>query len=391
MPCPAEEPSEAQAGSEILAVEVEMNPQVAMVESDAMVVDTATAPLVKKEPQEISVPTASRKRRYFMDYVFLQTLDSISSKRRRVMKDESPIKPKKIKKIERSAGLGEGTLQKRLTSAGISLEPRSITLSADTRYVSTRRDFMSITFGGNRQSTFPSIARESYTRTGHRYLMYPSLVQNPDAPMIPGAPGLFLNASGWPARESNAKWANGTYNLKVLTRLAAHDFLYMGEYAIRPSDSLTQAEWNLQPQNMRTRWCSKLAKKDWGRMTRCRITLRARHERNPTRKEVEKAMKTKRKFSHITADDIAKAFNSGEERLAVWTMKCVGYDEQFQRDIVRQMTGWVPPPPKTPQAKKAKKTTPAKKKQVKGRGKRAVVESENESIGIESEDESDIK
>ncbi|KAJ7735115.1 hypothetical protein DFH07DRAFT_754084, partial [Mycena maculata] len=218
-------------------------------------------------------------------------------------------------------------------------EPYAIALESDVKDVSVRRDFMRIHYGGNHQSTFPAISEENYTKTGHRNFMYPNLVQNPESPMIPGAPGLFLNAAGRSARESEVKWASGTY--KVLTRLGTHDFLYMGEYEIRPADSLTRAEWTDQAPAMRNRWSTKLAKKDWGRITRTRIGLRRQLKRNPTWAEVEAATETAQKFTYITASDISKAFDKGEERLAVWTMKCVGYDEQFQRDLVRQITDWV--------------------------------------------------
>ncbi|KAJ7755165.1 hypothetical protein B0H16DRAFT_730995 [Mycena metata] len=315
-------------------------------------------PSVKREPEEITIldiPRTPKRRRYIMDGVFLPTTESLGIKRRRVDDEcSTQPQPKKIKKGDRSVGLAAGTLRKRLISAGINTDPFTITLPADLKDVSARRDFMSIFFGGNRQSTCPTITKKSYRTTGYRYFMYPSLVQNPDAPMIPGAPGLFLDAAGWPASECDKDWASEAYNMKVLTRLGAHDFLYMGEYAIRPSDSLTRAEWLSQPPAMRIRWCTKLAKKDWGMMTRTRIALRRQLGRDATFKEVTTSLKAKQKFPSITAVDIAKAFNNGEERLAVWTMKCVGYDEKFQRDIVRKITGWVPPPPKTkPKSKKA--------------------------------------
>ncbi|KAJ7031157.1 hypothetical protein C8F04DRAFT_709302 [Mycena alexandri] len=293
-----------------------------------------------------------------------------------------------ILKLDRSAGLAAGTLRKRLISAGIKTDPFTITLPAHLMHVSARRDFMSIYYGGDCQSTFPPITAESYTRTGYRYFMYPNLVQNPDAPMIPGAPGLFLYAAGWSANECNKEWATKAYNLKVLTRLGTHDFLYMGEYAIRPSDSLTQAEWMAQTQAMQKRWCTKLAKKDWGLMTRTRIALRRQLGRDATFKEVAKSLKAKQKFLSITADDIAKAFNNGDERLAVWTMKCVGYDEQFQRDVVQKITDWVPPPPKIKAVTTSKSKKASTTKMVCSRT-RGVQRPRRRALTVESEDESE--
>lgn len=64
---------------------------------------------------------------------------------------------------------------------------------------------------------------------------------------------------------------------------------------------------------MRSRWCTNLAKKDWGRITRTRIGLRRQLGRDPTFEEVDTALKTNQKYLNINADDIAKAFNDGAE------------------------------------------------------------------------------
>ncbi|KAJ6579570.1 hypothetical protein DFH09DRAFT_913133, partial [Mycena vulgaris] len=234
-------------------------------------------------------------------------------------------------------------------------EPYPINLSPDIKDVCTRRDFMRGHYGGNAQQAFPPISNENYMKTGYRYFMYPNLVQNPEAPMIPGAPGLFLSAAGRPAGRCARKWASGDYNLKVLSRLGANNFLYMGEYAIRPADSLSLQEWAAQSQKMRNRWCNVLAnyRKKTGKITRTRICLRRQLARNPTYQEVKTAIDSDQPFPHITGADIAQAFDNGDEKLAVWTMECVGYDEQFQREVARQMADWVPPPPK-PKQKRSK-------------------------------------
>ncbi|KAJ7226628.1 hypothetical protein B0H12DRAFT_1030397 [Mycena haematopus] len=274
-------------------------------------------------------------------------------------------------------------------AAGIGTDLYPIELETDVRDVSVRRDFMTTHYGGNSFSAFPAIGKEWYTKTGHRYFMYPNLVLNPDSPMIPGAPGLFLTATGRSARESTVEWTANTY--KVLTRLGTHDNLYMGEYIIQPADSLTQAEWNDQTPTMRKRWCSKLAKKDWGRITRTRIALREQLGRDPTFDEVDTALETDERYLDVNAIDIASAFDQGEEQLAVWTVKCVGYDHQFQRDLVRQITGWVPPrAPRKKQPRKSKSKTPRKApKRTSTPQRRAKPGLRRRASTVESEDESD--
>ncbi|KAJ7165592.1 hypothetical protein C8R43DRAFT_878291, partial [Mycena crocata] len=214
-------------------------------------------------------------------------------------------------------------------------------LAPDIKDVSVRRDFMTVYYGGSKQSTFPPVAEEKYTITGHRYFMYPSPVQNPDAQMVPGAPGLFFDATGWPATECHVEWTTKTY--KVLSRLCKHNFLYMGEYDITPADPLTLEEWNAQTHSMQNIWCTRLATKGWGRVIRTRIGLRRLLARNPTLKEVETAIKGDEEYLYITANDVAAGFSNEEEVPLTVSMKCVGYDEQFQRDLVRQLADWVPP------------------------------------------------
>lgn len=143
-------------------------------------------------------------------------------------------------------GLGAGTLRAQLEAANIELEPYPIALESEIRDCSVRRDFMSQHYGGSAIACFPSISAVNVGRTGHRNFMYPNLVPNPDAPMIPGAPGLFLEAVGCSAEEFKASWAEVSVTHKVLTRLGTNDFSYVGEYLVRATASLTREEWNAQ-------------------------------------------------------------------------------------------------------------------------------------------------
>ncbi|KAJ7983036.1 hypothetical protein DFH06DRAFT_714595 [Mycena polygramma] len=333
-------------------------------------------------------------RRCLMDAVIVPTLRSLGVERLQEVGEVNSTK-----RPQRSERLGAGVLRARLISAGIGTEPYPINLDARFRDVSVRRDFMGAHYGGNSYAVFPAIAEDKYTKTGHRYFMYPNLVQNPDAPAIPGSHGLFLAAIGRSAKESTVEWTSGTY--KVLTRLGTRDNLYMGDYVIKPAESLTLAEWTAQPQAMRYRWCSKLAEKDWGRITRTRIALRRQLGRNPTVSEVDASIEKDQEFKNITSNDISQAFDSGDERLAVWIMECVGYDEQFQRDLVRQITGWVPPPPRRSSRRRratfAPKSTKTRTASAAERKKRKPATSTRKGVPfkpkrmatVESEDESD--
>ncbi|KAJ6465958.1 hypothetical protein C8R47DRAFT_46118 [Mycena vitilis] len=355
---------------------------------DGLVVPTLQSVGLKLHRE--SVPAGRRRS---MDAVIVPTLRSLGLERLQEIGEASSTR-----RPQRSERLGAGILRARLISAGIGTQPYAIDLDARIRDVSVRRDFMGAHYGGNSYTVFPSIAEDKYKKTGHRYFMYPNLVQNPDAPAIPGSHGLFLSAIGRSAKDSTVEWTSETY--KVLTRRGTHDNLYMGDYVIKPAESLTLAEWAEKPQAMRYRWCSKLAEKDWGRITRTRIALRRQLGRNPTAREVDGAIEKDQEFKNITSNDISQAFDSGDERLAVWIMECVGYDEQFQRDLARKITGWVPPTRRTRRRGRAISTPKATKTRtvsaVEGRkpkstasSRRGVPSNPKRLATVESEDESD--
>lgn len=92
------------------------------------------------------------------------------------------------------------------------------------------------------------------------------------------------------------------------------------------------------------------------------------------------------KYKHITPDQVAEAFIRGKEvcllyfqlvglasclttlstqTMAVYTLKCVGYDATFQCNLAEKFPTWVPPPrkPKAEKKKRANKNVRASKKE----------------------------
>lgn len=47
--------------------------------------------------------------------------------------------------------------------------------------------------------------------------------------------------------------------------------------------------------------------------------------------------------------------------MSIWTMKCVGYEADFQRNVVDGFSAWVPPPPEPKKGKSDIKTRAGKK------------------------------
>lgn len=119
-----------------------------------------------------------------------------------------------MKKPKNAAvGLSFDTVSARLRTNNVNLEPYPIDLERDILEVTTRRDFMSQAdaYGGNMQETYPTIPKPTFKRTGLRDFMYLSLLCNPDAPEMPGAPGLLFNAvcADWFGEEKKIKREQG--------------------------------------------------------------------------------------------------------------------------------------------------------------------------------------
>ncbi|KAJ7618466.1 hypothetical protein FB45DRAFT_840252 [Roridomyces roridus] len=301
---------------------------------------------IKKEHEDSALPRNIV--RYRMDAVVVPRLPRGT---KRPLNEPASVKleVKKIK-LERSEGLAAGTLSVRLN--GIETYPTR--LDFEFRDLSFSRQFVSDYYGGSVQETFPKAAAKFYTLTGYRHFMYPSLVVNPESPRIPGEPGLFLNPQA-------VKPPNWTEEYNLLTRLAAKKFQYMGKYTLQPSQPLSLAEWLEQEPTMRHSWATRMATKGWGREVRSRIDFRRRLDREPNDDEAIAELETSKQFTHITAADILNAYNSGDELLSVWTMKCIGYDEQFQRGLADPQV--LAPPPKS--TRKSGRTTRKKGKRVK--------------------------
>ncbi|KAG5639143.1 hypothetical protein H0H81_006402 [Sphagnurus paluster] len=224
------------------------------------------------------------------------------------------------------------TLLDRLRPIG--LDPYPIPLDRKTQDVMVTRKFMSQTYGGSPQETYPNIAPKNQALHNFRDFMYLHMDYNSHAPQVPGAPGLYFDTSnGLPAGPIPGTW-------RVLTRITSTTpvlWQYQGQYVMAPAPSLTKEEWASQSPKVREKWAQKISDEGWGRETRARVALRRRLQREFTEEELEAALAEPSQYDEISSGMIAEAFLRGEETLAVWTMKCVGYEGDFQRDIAEKL------------------------------------------------------
>jgi hypothetical protein len=142
----------------------------------------------------------------------------------------------KVKRKEDFVLLGD-TVRERLRSIGEDLYP--IPLEKARQDFTVTRRFMSTLYGGNTQSTFPTIAKPKLAVHELDDFMYLNLILNPYAPETSGAPGLFFAPSDWPAEE----WEQVQ---RVISWLDRSQWQYVGQYQLAPVASLTKEEWAKQ-------------------------------------------------------------------------------------------------------------------------------------------------
>jgi len=278
-----------------------------------------------------------KKRRFVFDGVEVPRLRSLGGmKLDNDVATEADIR-ERLKKLQNpkvkqknDSGFRLDTVHSRMRNIGY--EPYDISLPAHILEATFSRKYLSATYGGNPQQTFPVISNENFLRHGLRNFMYLNLDYDPHAPQIPGAPGLFFECESYVKQ-----WELQ----RVITRLLPGEWNPEGLYKISPAPSLTKEEWQAQAATVRNTWHKNILNNEYGRNVRARITLRKEFGREPKVREVEEATKDKsNKFMAISVDDIARAYDYGEEAIAVWCMKCIGYDEEFQRKNIDGFVAW---------------------------------------------------
>ncbi|EPQ59785.1 hypothetical protein GLOTRDRAFT_119736, partial [Gloeophyllum trabeum ATCC 11539] len=250
---------------------------------------------------------------------------------------ERAVKPadSKIKIKEETVLFDDESIKSRMSV--INFAHYNVTLEETIRNFTVKRAFMSKVYGGSSQETFPSISPEKVAVHGRENFAYMTLEWNPYAPRRPGRPGLFFG-------HGNAFEHEGPGVLDVFVRIQSHSdpqWRYNGLYEFIASPSLTPAEWAIQSPVVKRTW----AQGCWtyGGADCVRIAYRRDFGRLPTKQEVDDIFATCKKYQNLTVDDILRAFDNGEETIAVWVMRCIGYDEDFQRELVEKSTNWQVP------------------------------------------------
>ncbi|KIM73287.1 hypothetical protein PILCRDRAFT_731253 [Piloderma croceum F 1598] len=302
---------------------------------------TTRSPGANSAENTLDIITPTKKRRLVFDGVEVPTLLSFAKQEFGVKSEPSELKKEEIRekldalknhniKQSNDAGFLLDTVHSRMRMIGYELY--DITVPAHILDATFSRQYTTDTYGGNMIHTFPTIAQKHVDRHGLRDFMFLNLDFNPYAPQIPGSPGLFFECEMY-TKERRIQ--------RVFTRHAAGKWQLQGLYELVPCLSLTKDEWRAQKQSVRNTWHKNIHEQGYGRNVRARITLRDQLGREPKVVEVEEAIKDKgNKFKTISVDDVVRAYDCGDEAIAVWCMKCVGYDEEFQRTNIDGFAAW---------------------------------------------------
>ncbi|KAI0317247.1 hypothetical protein OF83DRAFT_166289 [Amylostereum chailletii] len=188
----------------------------------------------------------------------------------------------------------------------------------------TRSDLRSI-FGGSLMTT-----RVAHSRDLN--FLHARVINLPFLPTAPGAPGLVFYCGGerseWPAREE--LFVNLANRKQIPTA-----YKYMGTYEHvdlpRELRTLTRKKWLALPYHTRAQWGRYIArvKTHDARLVRARTFLRTRnHGEEPS---IEEVAETYGKAEAEDANDmvVRTEYDCGRERLSVFGLRCMGYNEQL--------------------------------------------------------------
>ncbi|KAJ3513374.1 hypothetical protein NLJ89_g2991 [Agrocybe chaxingu] len=309
-----------------------------------MVANSPDTVLVRQETPDIKViatdpssaPDSPRYRRRLMAEIVVPTWGQLQADRKKFHKKLKDLKNPKIHKIQ-DLELDLDTVASRMKEIGF--DPYPVDLPVDIKEFTVSREFLSSTYGGNMQQAFPTVSKEFFRRHGMNNFAFVHPHYQPVGPEMPGAPGLFLSS------DLDEEFPG---NYRVFTRIRSNVWQLQGIYEIKPSirPFLTVAEWARQDLKVRNTWYRQICIQGWGISVCARVIGRKELGREPTRKEVERIEESK-KYKNATPEDIAKAYMRGEEKMGVWTMKCVGYDKKFQQELCEKFPHYVPRPRKS--------------------------------------------
>ncbi|KAH6884375.1 hypothetical protein BKA70DRAFT_1339769 [Coprinopsis sp. MPI-PUGE-AT-0042] len=274
-------------------------------------------------------------------------------------------------KLWRKLRFDLNVLWSRLVTAKIPPDLFPVTLEPAIRDVCVSRVFMSKTWGGSSQRTFPPIDKKT-------------------TPEVPGAPGLWLDVE-----DTSGTWWRDRYGdtpVRLFTCIVKSParWQYQGQYRIRIAKTLAKEEWRQQKAEVRNAWAKNMSKGKHYYGLREYLVAKRFLGREPEDDEIEQ-LHAGTMSTDMSEAEIQLCMTKGDLRMGVYTMECVGYDEDFQRQVAEKWATWVPPP--TTKKRKAPKQLAAtnKKKRKTGDDKKSKEKIESDAEEEEEEGTYDVE
>ncbi|RPD54256.1 hypothetical protein L227DRAFT_355563 [Lentinus tigrinus ALCF2SS1-6] len=214
------------------------------------------------------------------------------------------------------APVGSAGTHQRLTE----LARYNVTLSDPAlAHVVVSRKQMSSMYGG-------SLMRMCVRAAGRDFL-FPALDMNPFVPRTAGTPGLLFRSN------DALPWKGDVQT--VFVGLRQGEYRYCGQYRLRRAEALSAEEYSALSSRIKRKWADGLVNKPKFKDVRVRIATRRDHRREPTFQEIAAVVADRSDpyKGHVSEQEIIAAYERGEERLLVWKMECIGFDEVFLKDL----------------------------------------------------------
>ncbi|KAL5488387.1 hypothetical protein ACEPAI_6495 [Sanghuangporus weigelae] len=247
-----------------------------------------------------------------------------------ITQNMSHLKNPEVEETEQGMMSGIEILHKRLAETGYKIFQIKASLAIINMTFS--RSMLNYAFGGRMIDTFSTIETDRLPQSLRGYVgirfMCLNALYNAHCPQKPGAPGLYY------ALRDPARWPNAQE--LVFTRYGSNRWNFMGIYSIAKSQQLSAEEFQSLSPKVQDTWFSNIWSHKWGNYTLAAIYLRKHQSAEPNDVEVEYYAKKKAALIHrkVTSNDVKQAFLSGAEKVNVWTMRCIGYNEEFKKQLI---------------------------------------------------------
>ncbi|KAJ7715819.1 hypothetical protein B0H16DRAFT_1741669 [Mycena metata] len=204
----------------------------------------------------------------------------------------------------------------------------------------SRPNFLNPRFGGQEQHW--STVFTAAPCAGRR-IMFPTIGMHPHMPSHPGQPGLLFTLSLEVTIPVGNAGPISVFSRKYNKRQGMV-WRYLGEYVHEAVRKLKPEQYAVQSPQFHEKWAHNILNSNKAplpfRLVRAKIALR-KFNVPTTAAAINAEVKQKRKKIPLTADEVSRAFERGEQYLNIVRMRCVSYDHEFVRMLAAEEAVWM--------------------------------------------------